>query len=56
MLNGRPPGWVEAGDMVIILAYGHYPDAPPSRLRPKIVRVDRNNTTAGNARREAVLH
>ncbi|HPC59992.1 MAG TPA: aspartate 1-decarboxylase [Verrucomicrobiota bacterium] len=43
MLNGPAARLGEAGDMVIILAYGHYPDAAARRLRPKIVRVDRNN-------------
>lgn len=43
LLNGPAARLGEAGDMVIILAYGHYPDAAARRLRPKIVRVDRNN-------------
>lgn len=43
MRNGPAARLGEPGDLAIILAYGHYTDAPARRLRPNSVRVARNN-------------
>jgi aspartate 1-decarboxylase len=43
MLNGPAARLGEAGDPVIIIAYGHYPDAQARRLKPKIVHVNADN-------------
>jgi len=43
MLNGPAARLGEIGDVVIVLAYGHYEDAAARRLKPQIVHVDANN-------------
>lgn len=43
MLNGPAARLGEVGDVVVILAYGYYPDADARRLRPRIVHVDVSN-------------
>jgi aspartate 1-decarboxylase len=43
MLNGPAARLGEVGDPVVILAYGHYPEAAARRHQPKIVHVDANN-------------
>jgi aspartate 1-decarboxylase len=43
MLNGPAARLGEIGDVVIVLAYGHYEDAAAHRLKPQIVHVDANN-------------
>lgn len=44
MLNGPAARLGEVGDMVVILAYGHYDDAAARRFQPQIVRVSGRNT------------
>jgi len=43
MLNGPAARLGEAGDPVVIIAYGHYPDTAARRLKARIVHVDGNN-------------
>lgn len=43
MLNGPAARLGEVGDVVVILAYGHYEDAAAHRLTPLIVRVNEHN-------------
>lgn len=48
MLNGPAARLGEVGDVVVILAYGHYEDAAARRLQARIVHVDaRNAPTPG---------
>ena len=43
MLNGPAARLGEAGDQVVILAYGCYTQGAVARLKPKIVHVDKLN-------------
>jgi aspartate 1-decarboxylase len=43
MLNGPAARLGETGDIVIVLAFGHYEDAAARQLRPKIVHVNARN-------------
>ncbi len=43
MLNGPAARLGEVGDVVVILAYGHYEDVVARRLKPRIVHVDAKN-------------
>ncbi len=43
MLNGPAARLGEVGDVVVILAYGHYEDAAARRLTPHIVHVNEHN-------------
>lgn len=47
MLNGPAARLGEVGDVVVILAYGHYEDAAARRLKPRIVPVDAKNVPTG---------
>jgi len=46
MLNGPAARLGEVGDVVVILAYGHYADPAARRLKPRIVFVDASNAPA----------
>lgn len=43
MLNGPAARLGEVGDVVVILAYGHYPDEVARQLKVRIVHVDARN-------------
>jgi len=43
MLNGPAARLGEVGDVVVIIAYGHYRDAAARRLKPRIVHVSALN-------------
>lgn len=43
MLNGPAARLGEVGDVLVILAYGHFEDADARRLLPRIVHVDAHN-------------
>jgi aspartate 1-decarboxylase len=43
MLNGPAARLGEVGDLVVILAYGHYPEVAARKLRPRIVHVNKEN-------------
>lgn len=43
MLNGTAARLGEVGDVVMILAYGHYEDAAARRLKARIIHVDEHN-------------
>ena len=43
MLNGPAARLGEVGDLVVILAYGHYEDAAARRLTPLIIHVNEHN-------------
>jgi aspartate 1-decarboxylase len=43
MLNGPAARLGEVGDPLIIIAYAFYPEAEAPRLKPRIVRVDKQN-------------
>ena len=43
MLNGPAARLGEVGDIVVILAYGHYPDEVARGLKARIVHVDGKN-------------
>jgi aspartate 1-decarboxylase len=43
MLNGPAARLGEAGDVVVILAYGHYPEAEARHLKPRVVHVNARN-------------
>ena len=43
LLNGPAARLGELGDIWVILAYGHYPEAAARLLKPSIVFVDKNN-------------
>lgn len=43
MLNGPAARLGEVGDIVVILAYGHYPDEVARQLKVRIVHVDARN-------------
>lgn len=49
MLNGPAARLGEAGDLVIILAYGHYPDEVARRLTARIVQVNARNAPVRGA-------
>ena len=49
MLNGPAARLGEVGDVVVILAYGHYEDAAARRLKPHIVHVDARNVPASQS-------
>lgn len=49
MLNGPAARLGEVGDLVVILAYGHYEDATARRLKPRIVHVDAKNAPASQS-------
>ncbi|HRZ34891.1 MAG TPA: aspartate 1-decarboxylase [Candidatus Paceibacterota bacterium] len=53
MLNGPAARLGEPGDLVVIIAYGHYTDAAARRLVPRIVHVDENNTPVVRTRLRA---
>ena len=51
MLNGPAARLGEPGDLVVIIAYGHYTDATARRLEPRIVYVDEHNAPVARPRR-----
>ena len=42
-LNGAAARHGRAGDIIIVIAYGHYEDMEARAMQPKIVIVDENN-------------
>ena len=42
-LNGAAARHGRSGDIIIVIAYGHYEDAEARVMQPKIVIVDENN-------------
>ncbi len=49
MLNGPAARLGEAGDQVVILAYGCYSQTAAARMKPRIVHVDQHNAPGSSA-------
>jgi aspartate 1-decarboxylase len=52
MLNGPAARLGETGDLVVILAYGHYPEATARQLKARIVHVHQRNVPVSATSRQ----
>jgi aspartate 1-decarboxylase len=52
MLNGPAARLGETGDLVVILAYGHYPEAAARQLKTRIVHVNQRNVPVSATSRQ----